>query len=54
MKILRIIDKDTKLFIRDDFNFDPEIEIALDVEPAQGFIWPKWSESNNTWIESSQ
>ena len=36
--ILRIIDKETNLFIRDDFDYNEEIEIALEVEPAQGFI----------------
>ena len=51
--MLRIIDKETKIFLRDDFTFDADLEIGLDVEPAQGFILPKWSESNNTWIESS-
>lgn len=42
-KLLRIIDKETKVFLRDDFTFDSETEIGLDVEPAQGFIKPKWS-----------
>ena len=42
--ILRIIDKQTKLFIRDDFTFNAETEIGLNVEPAQGFIAPKWNE----------
>ena len=32
----RIIDKETKLFIRDDFTFDEETEIGLDVEASQG------------------
>ena len=41
--MLRIIDKQTKLFIRDDFTYDPETEIGLDVEPAQGLYKPKWS-----------
>ena len=40
--ILRIIDKQTKLFIRDDFDFDEETEIGLDVTPAQGLYIPKW------------
>ena len=52
--ILRIIDKETKIFLRDDFTFDPNTEIGLNVEPSQGLIQPKWVESNNTWIESSQ
>ena len=40
--ILRIIDKETKEFLRDDFTFDAEIEIGLNVEPSQGLIKPKW------------
>ena len=40
--ILRIIDKETKLFKRDDFTFDSETEIGLNVEPSQGLIQPKW------------
>ena len=39
----RIIDKETQLFVRDDFDFDEETEIALDVEPSQGLYMPKWS-----------
>ena len=38
----RVIDKETKLFLRDDFTFDSETEIGLNVEPAQGLIQPKW------------
>ena len=41
--LLRIIDKETQLFIRDDFTFDQETEFALNVEPAQGLYKPKWS-----------
>ena len=40
--MLRIIDKETKLFKRDDFTFDQETEIGLNVEPSQGLIQPKW------------
>ena len=47
--ILRIIDKQTKLFIRDDFTFDEETEIGLDVTPAQGLYAPKWN--GETWEE---
>ena len=43
MKLLRIIDKKTYFFIRDDFTHDTETEIGLDVKPAQGFLKPKWS-----------
>ena len=41
--LLRIIDKETKLFIRDDFTYDEDLEFGLDVEPAQGIHKPKWS-----------
>ena len=47
----RIIDKQTKLFLRDDFYFDEETEIGLDVEPSQGFYTPKWN--GETWEESA-
>ena len=50
--ILRIIDKRTKLFIRDDFTYDEETEIGLDVEPAQGLYAPKWDDTQ--WIEAGQ
>lgn len=44
--ILRIIDKKTKLFIRDDFTFDEETELGLAVEPSQGLLTtPKWNGS---------
>ena len=45
----RIIDKETNLFLRDDFTFDEETEIGLDAEPSQGFYHPKWDGSQ--WIE---
>ena len=38
----RVIDKETKVFIRDDFTFDSETEIGLSVEPSQGLTKPKW------------
>ena len=50
--ILRIVDKKTHLFIRDDFDFDEETEIGLDVEPAQGLYVPKWD--GEKWIETAQ
>ena len=50
--MLRIIDKQTKLFIRDDFNFNAETEIGLEVEPAQGFYWPCWNGAE--WVEGGQ
>ena len=41
--ILRIIDKDTQLFKRDDFKFDSKTEIGLNVKPSQGLsTTPKW------------
>lgn len=47
--MLRIIEKETGLFIRDDFTFDEKTEIGLDVKPAQGFYHPKWN--GNEWVE---
>ena len=47
--IKRIINKETGLFIRDDFAYDEETEIALEVEPAQGFYRPRWN--GTEWIE---
>ena len=49
--MLRIIDKQTNLFMRDDFEFNPETEIGMDVEPAQGFYLPKWD--GETWEEGA-
>ena len=46
----RIINKDG-LFIRDDFTFDEETEIGLDVEPAQGLYQPKWD--GEKWVEGA-
>ena len=50
MKIYRIINKQG-LFIRDDFTWDEETEIALNVDPAQGLYAPKWD--GERWIESA-
>ena len=47
--IKRIIDKQTNVFIRDDFDFNHETEIGLEVAPAQGFFWPKWDGAK--WVE---
>ena len=41
--LLRVIDNKTKLFIRDDFTYNDELEYGLNTEPAQGFYKPKWS-----------
>ena len=47
--MFRVIDKETNLFIRDDFLFNEETEIGLDVEPSQGFYLPKWD--GEKWVE---
>ena len=47
--MLRIINKQTGMFLRDDFSFDEEIEIGLEVNPAQGLYQPKWN--GEKWIE---
>lgn len=47
--MLRIINKQTGVFLRDDFTFDEETEIGLEVNPAQGFYHPKWN--GDQWIE---
>ena len=41
--LLRIIDKQTNLFIRDDFTYDENLEFGLNTYPAQGLYKPKWS-----------
>ena len=51
MTILRIIDKISKKFIRDDFYYDSETEQALDVEPSQGLYKPLWN--GETWVEGA-
>ena len=43
MRTLRVIDKKTNLFLRDDFSFDEDVEYGLNTEPAQGLYKPKWS-----------
>ena len=45
----RIIDKQTRLFKRDDFDYDEETEIGLNVEPSQGLYLPKWN--GTEWVE---
>lgn len=47
----RIIDKETKLFIRDDLTYNEENEIGLDVEPAQGLYRLKWN--GESWEEGA-
>lgn len=46
--ILRIIDKETGLFLRDDFTAGPG-ESALDAAPAQGLYRPRWD--GERWVE---
>ena len=48
--MLRIINKQTGVFLRDDFTFDENTEIGLNVEPAQGFYLPKWD--GEKWVEA--
>lgn len=50
MELFRIIDK-TSVFVRDDFTWNEETEIGLDVEPAQGLYQPKWD--GLQWIENA-
>lgn len=47
----RIIDKQTNLFLRDDFEFNSETEIALAVPPSQGLYKPKWN--GEAWEEGA-
>ena len=54
MKLYRIIDKQTGIFIRDGFTFDEETEIGLDVEASQGLYQPKWNFETLTWEESAE
>ena len=51
--ILRVIDKETKVFLRDDFTFDETTEIGLNVEPSQGLIQPKWNDKIEVWEEAN-
>jgi hypothetical protein len=46
-----IIDKQTNLFLRDDFEYNKEAEIALEVEPSQGLYLPKWN--GTEWVEGA-
>lgn len=49
----RIINKQTKMFLRDDFTFDEETEIGLEVEASQGLYVPKWNFELEQWEESA-
>ena len=48
--ILRITNQQG-YFLRDDFTFDEETEIGLDVEPSQGLYLPKWN--GTEWVEGA-
>lgn len=48
--MLRITNKSGD-FLRDDFTFDTETEVGLDVEPAQGLYKPKWD--GEKWVEGA-
>lgn len=52
MKLYRIIDKQG-YFIRDDFTFNEETEIGLEVEASQGLYLPKWDFELETWVEGA-
>ena len=52
MKLYRITNQEG-LFIRDDFTFDEETEIGLDVEASQGLYQPKWDFELEQWVEGS-
>ena len=49
----RIIDKQTMLFLRDDTQWNEELEIALEVEPdnESALVHPKWD--GEKWIEGA-
>lgn len=49
--MLRIVDKDTMLFIRDDNIFDKDTEIGLNVLASQGLYLPKWN--GESWEEGA-
>ena len=51
MELKRVIDKESQLFLRDDFYFDKETETALDVEPEQGLYIPRWN--GESWEEGA-
>ena len=49
--VLRIIDRETKFFIRDDFTYNEDTEFGLDTTPAQGLYKPKWD--GDKWVEGA-
>lgn len=56
MKHLRIIDKETKIWLRDDYVFDEETEMGIDLEiqqppiKAESYICPMWD--GEKWVQN--
>lgn len=50
MELFRIIDK-TGVFVRDDFTWNEETEIGLDVQASQGLYQPRWN--GTEWVEGA-
>ena len=51
MEIKRIIDKNTKLFIRDDFVFDQDTEEAINASPVDAKYKARWN--GESWEEGA-
>jgi hypothetical protein len=49
--MLRIINRETKEFLRDDFHFNPETEIALTAPSSMGLFKPRWN--GESWEEGA-
>ena len=47
----RIIEKETKIFIRDDVNYDIETEEMIEAPPVSGFYKAKWN--GESWEEGA-
>ncbi len=58
MMLKRIIDKETKLWLRDDFIFDEVTEQPIEMVCPDGFNKPKWNEpileDDGYWSEGEQ
>ena len=52
--LCRIIDKETKLFKRDDFVYDEKTEEAVSQKCPQGFKQPKWESRIETVEENGE
>lgn len=49
--ILRVIDKHTKMYIRDDITYDEAKEVGLPVDPPSSSLYkPLWQEE---WVEGA-